>query len=624
MVRLKSVRELVLIVIDIAFVNIAFLMAFYFRFNFTVPNFEITFYKSNAIIITAIYIVILYLFKLYKSLWIYASIDEFMFAIGGCVSATIASIGYFAFTNKAYSLSIVILAGIFSTAFIVGFRMSFRIMRRYLALLDRKQHIDSKRIMIIGAGQAGTTVIKEMKMNTELDYNPVVLIDDDRNKQGSYIAGIKVAGNRNSIEEIARKYEIHEVIIAIASLNNKNKKELLDICMKTGCKVKVIPSISEIIDGKVTLNKIRDVHIEDLLSRDPVELNLYGIRENIKDKIVMVTGGGGSIGSELCRQIIKFKPKQLLVLENYENNAYDLQQEFKREGVKVEVIFIMASVRDIKRLDFIFNKFRPDMVFHAAAHKHVPLMEDNPAEAVKNNILGTLNLVQTADKYGVKRFVMISTDKAVNPTNVMGATKRVCEMIVQAMSVLSKTQFVAVRFGNVLGSNGSVVPLFIKQIQNGGPVTVTHKEINRFFMTIPEAAQLVLQASTFAKGGEIFVLDMESPVKIYDLACNLIRLSGLIPNEDIKIEITGLRPGEKLYEELLTDEEGLINTSNNKIFVGKSTFIDFHELKGKIDELRLIVEKENEEDNKEDIIRKLQELVPTYKRFKALKAAVNS
>ena len=624
MVRLKSVRELVLIVIDIAFVNIAFLMAFYFRFNFTVPNFEITFYKSNAIIITAIYIVILYLFKLYKSLWIYASIDEFMFAIGGCVSATIASIGYFAFTNKAYSLSIVILAGIFSTAFIVGFRMSFRIMRRYLALLDRKQHIDSKRIMIIGAGQAGTTVIKEMKMNTELDYNPVVLIDDDRNKQGSYIAGIKVAGNRNSIEEIARKYEIHEVIIAIASLNNKNKKELLDICMKTGCKVKVIPSISEIIDGKVTLNKIRDVHIEDLLSRDPVELNLYGIRENIKDKIVMVTGGGGSIGSELCRQIIKFKPKQLLVLENYENNAYDLQQEFKREGVKVEVIFIMASVRDIKRLDFIFNKFRPDMVFHAAAHKHVPLMEDNPAEAVKNNILGTLNLVQTADKYGVKRFVMISTDKAVNPTNVMGATKRVCEMIVQAMSVLSKTQFVAVRFGNVLGSNGSVVPLFIKQIQNGGPVTVTHKEINRFFMTIPEAAQLVLQASTFAKGGEIFVLDMESPVKIYDLACNLIRLSGLIPNEDIKIEIVGLRPGEKLYEELLTDEEGLINTSNNKIFVGKSTFIDFHELKGKIDELRLIVEKENEEDNKEDIIRKLQELVPTYKRFKALKAAVNS
>ena len=546
--KFKNVRIITLILIDIAFVNFAYLASFYFRFNFSVPIKEIDLYKTNIIILTAIYISTLYVFRLYKSLWNYATMDEFMLAIGGCIAANIINLIYLAITNNAFPFSISILSGIFSTALIVGFRMSFRLMVRYLALFDKKEDKNVKRIMIIGAGKAGTMLIKDMKRNNELNYKPVVLIDDDKYKNNSYIAGIKVVGDRSKIEEMAKKYKIDEILIGIAAINSKSKKELFDICMKTGCRVKVIPSISEIIDGKVAMNKIRDVHIEDLLSREPVQLNMYGISENIKDKVIMVTGGGGSIGSELCRQIIKFKPKRLLVLENYENNAYDLQQEFLRQGLKLEVVFIMASVRDIKRLDYIFNKYRPEIVFHAAAHKHVPLMEANPAEAIKNNILGTLNLSETADKYGVKAFVMISTDKAVNPTNVMGATKRVCEMIVQSMSAKSKTQFVAVRFGNVLGSNGSVVPLFLKQIREGGPVTVTHKEINRFFMTIPEAAQLVLQASTFAKGGEIFVLDMESPVKIYDLACNLIRLSGLVPNEDIKIEIVGLRPGEKLYE----------------------------------------------------------------------------
>ncbi|NMM65100.1 polysaccharide biosynthesis protein [Clostridium sp. P21] len=360
-------------------------------------------------------------------------------------------------------------------------------------------------------------------------------------------------------------------------------------------------------------NKLREVDFEDLLGRDPVKLDMEGISHYINARTVMVTGGGGSIGSELCRQIIKFNPKELIVLDEYENNAYVLQQEFNRQGVCIDIKYVIASVRDKKRLNLIFNKYKPDIVFHAAAHKHVPLMEENPSEAIKNNVFGTLNVVLCSDKYKVKRFVMISTDKAVNPTNIMGATKRVCEMIIQSMNKRSSTQFVAVRFGNVLGSNGSVIPVFIDQIKNGGPVTVTHKEINRFFMTIPEAAQLVLQAGAYAKGGEIFVLDMESPVKIYDLACYLIRLMGYEPNKDIKIEIIGLRPGEKLYEEVLTEEEGLNQTLHNKIFVGKPTFHDFDTLMIKINEFNTILD----EDDREKIISKLEELVPTYKRFES-------
>jgi len=454
-------------------------------------------------------------------------------------------------------------------------------------------------------------IVKEMKLCKEVNYIPLAFIDDDKYKVGTYVAGVKVMGTRDSIVELSKKLGVDEILIAIAAIDGKTKKEIIDICKETGCKVKLIPGIYEIIDGQVKLNKIREVNFEDLLGRDPVKLDMNGISEYIKGRTIMVTGGGGSIGSELCRQIIRFNPKELIVLDNYENNVYELQQEFRRNSICSNIKYVIASVRDKKKLDLIFNKYKPEIVFHAAAHKHVPLMEDNPSEAIKNNVFGTLNLASCADKHKVKRFVMISTDKAVNPTNIMGATKRVCEMIIQSMDKRSETEFVAVRFGNVLGSNGSVIPVFLEQIKNGGPVTVTHKDINRFFMTIPEAAQLVLQAGAYAKGGEIFVLDMENPVKIYDLACDVIRLSGYVPNEDIQIKFIGLRPGEKLYEEVLTEEEGLNQTAHKKIFVGKPTFDDFDTLMVKINEFEEIVE----EDNREKIVKKLEELVPTYKRF---------
>lgn len=399
-------------------------------------------------------------------------------------------------------------------------------------------------------------------------------------------------------------------MLAIPSIDYKNKKEILNICKQTGCKIEIIPGIFELIDGKVSLNKVRDVSYEDLLGRAPVKLDTEGIEQYITNKTVMITGGGGSIGSEICRQIAKFKPKEVVLFDIYENGVYELEQELRYGKVDVNIKCVIASITDKRRLENTFKKYKPEVIFHAAAHKHVPLMESNPSESVLNNVFGTLNLAQCADKYKVKRFVMISTDKAVNPTNIMGATKRLCEMIIQSMDKKSETEFVAVRFGNVLGSNGSVVPLFKKQIAQGGPVSVTHPEINRFFMTIPEAAQLVLQAGAFAEGGEIFVLDMEDPVKIYDLACDLIRLSGFEPEEDIKIEFVGLRPGEKLYEEVLTAEEGLNKTVHEKIFIGRPTFDDFDRLKIKLSELKIIAE----EQSSEALINKMEELVPTYQR----------
>lgn len=611
-------KKYLLLLVDIVLVNLSYLAALYLRFDAKIPEAEMSKYNHNAIIITAIYITIFYLFKLYKSLWSYASIDEFMLSVGSCIVANLCSIVYLKIMAARFPYSVSILAGIISILLIGGFRMSFRIYRTYSRLLDLKDG-KAKKVMIIGAGFAGNMIIKEMKQNRNMNYEPVAFIDDDKYKIGKSITGVKVYGGREDIIRIAKEKRIEIILIAIPSITNKDKKEILDICKETGCNVKLVPGICEIIDGKVTLNKIRDVSMEDLLGRETVKLDMEEIKGYIKDRIIMITGGGGSIGSELCRQILKFEPKLIIILDEYENNAYDLQQEFRRKRIGINVEYVIASVRDKKRLQIIFEKYKPEIVFHAAAHKHVPLMEDNPGEAIKNNIFGTLNLAECADKYKVQRFVMISTDKAVNPTNIMGATKRVCEMIIQSMDKISNTQFVAVRFGNVLGSNGSVVPLFLNQIKNGGPVTVTHKEINRFFMTIPEAAQLVLQAAAFANGGEIFVLDMEAPVKIYDLACDLIRLSGFIPNEDIKIEIVGLRPGEKLYEEVLTDEEGLRKTGHNKIFVGRPTFDDFSVLKKKIDDFEPIVNGYDEE----RIIKKLEELVPTYKRFNCEEVAAS-
>lgn len=607
----QSFKNIVMILVDIVLVNLSYIIAYYLRFNFVIPNNELNIYKSDFIAITLIYIITFILFKLYRSLWSYASVDEFLFAIGACISADAISLVFSIFVHRQLPLTISILAGIFSIILVVGFRMAFRIYRNYALSLDKTYKDAVNRVMVIGAGSAGTILIKEMKRHKEMNYKPVAVIDDNKSKVGTIVSGVKVYGTRNEILSTASSKDIDTILIAIPSADNKNKKQILDICKQTGCTVKVVPGIYELIDGRVSLKKIRDVSMEELLGRDPIKLDMKGIREYIEDKVIMITGGGGSIGSELCRQIIRYSPKQVIILDNYENNAYELQQEFKRNGIKADCRYVIASVRDRKKLEIVFKKYKPQIVFHAAAHKHVPLMEENPAEAVKNNVFGTLNLAECADKYGVQRFVMISTDKAVNPTNIMGATKRICEMIIQSIDKKSETQFVAVRFGNVLGSHGSVVPLFLKQIHNGGPVTVTHKEITRFFMTIPEAAQLVLQAGTYAKGGEIFILDMEKPVRIYDLACDLIKLSGLTPNEDIKIEFIGLRPGEKLYEEVLTDEEGLSKTLHDKIFVGKPTFDDYDSLKKSIDEFIPMVEN----DDTEAIITKIEKIVPTYKRF---------
>jgi FlaA1/EpsC-like NDP-sugar epimerase len=609
MKRLRNWKVIPLITVDMVLVNLCYISAMYFRFSYNIPNTYINSYVESALVITFIYIICFYLFKLYKSLWTYASIDEFILSAGACIAASAFSIIYMMIKGNMLPFDVDVLAGIFSVLFICGFRMSFRICRTIKLHIKALNKSGFKKVLIIGAGSAGVTTINEMKSHPEMKYYPVALIDDNKNKIGTRVCGIKVFGNRTAISRIVQEKKVEEIIITIPTLSGEAKKEIIKICNETGCKVKSLPGVYELINEKVTLQHIRDVNVEDLLGREPITLDCQEISEYIMGKAVMVTGGGGSIGSELCRQISKFGPKELLILDFYENNAYDLQNELKYKYPRLNMKVLIASIRDKKRLEKIFYEFNPEVVFHAAAHKHVPLMEDNPSEAIKNNVFGTLNLAECADKYGTKRFVMISTDKAVNPTNVMGASKRICEMIIQAMDKNSRTEFVAVRFGNVLGSNGSVIPLFKRQVANGGPVTVTDENITRYFMTIPEAAQLVLQAGAYAKGGEIFVLDMGKPIKIYDLACDLIRLSGFEPHSDIKIEITGLRPGEKLYEEILMAEEGLEKTRHNKIFIGKPTFSDINMLRAKLDEMRSVIEM----GSKEDLIYKIAEIVPTYK-----------
>ena len=442
-------------------------------------------------------------------------------------------------------------------------------------------------------------------------YNIVGIIDDDKTKINYAISGIRILGDRYKIKEVCRSYKVDVIFFSISTISNKEKKEILNICQETGAKLRILPSTADIIKNKNIIQNMRDVEIEDLLGRDAIVLDNNDINYLLENEVVLVTGGGGSIGSELCRQIMKYHPKQLIILDIYENNLYNIELELKANYPEDKIEAVVASVRDKKRMEEVFMEYKPSLVFHAAAHKHVPLMEQNPLEAIKNNVFGTYNTVCCADKFNVKRFVLISTDKAVNPTNIMGASKRVCEMIVQAKNKVSKTEFAAVRFGNVLGSNGSVIPLFKKQIANGGPVTVTHKEITRFFMTIPEAVQLILQAATYAEGGEIFVLDMGQPVKIYDLAVSLIKLSGLEPNVDIAIKITGLRPGEKLYEELLMSEEGLTATKHDKIFVSKPMHFEMKELEEKLDVLRAL---EYDKDFSRDAIKQtMKSVVPTYK-----------
>lgn len=450
-------------------------------------------------------------------------------------------------------------------------RLGYRVLRRYVRKSQNRPE-DFQRVLIVGAGDAAAMLIKELNQQST-PYLPIVAVDDDKWKEKSKILGVPILNDISKIKKYVDEFAINEIFIAIPTLSRKRLKEIIKLAQETKCKVKTLPSISEIVNGKVSIQSIRDVSIEDLLGRDEVNLDIKGIATYLENEVVLVTGGGGSIGSELCRQICKFNPQHLIILDNYENNAFELEQELKYKFPNQLVSVIIANVRDKERICRVFNEHKPNIIFHAAAHKHVPLMEANPEEAVKNNVLGTLNVAQCADENKVKRFVLISTDKAVNPTNIMGATKRMAEMIIQTMNQQSETEFIAVRFGNVLGSNGSVIPTFRKQIERGGPVTVTHPEITRYFMTIPEAARLVLQAGAIAKGGEIFILDMGEPVKIVDLAKQLIKLSGYEPDVDMKIQFTGLRPGEKLYEELLLAEEGATTSIHKEIYIAKPIFI---------------------------------------------------
>ena len=464
-----------------------------------------------------------------------------------------------------------------------------------------------KRVLVVGAGEAGNSIIKEISGSRFVNMHIVGFVDDDKSKIGKYMHGVKVLGDRNDIIEIANEYLVDEIIIAIPTASAKETKAILDICKQTGCELKRLPGMYQLVNGDVSISKLKDVDVNDLLGREPVMVNLESIMGYVSGKVIMVTGGGGSIGSELCRQIAGHKPKQLIILDIYENTTYDIQNELKVKFPDLDLVVLIGSVRNTNRMNWIFETYHPEIIYHAAAHKHVPLMEESPNEAIKNNVLGTWKIVQAADRYHVKRFVMISTDKAVNPTNIMGASKRICEMIIQTYNKRSETEYVAVRFGNVLGSNGSVIPLFKKQIERGGPVTVTDPNIVRYFMTIPEAVSLVLQAGAYAKGGEIFVLDMGEPVKILDLAKNLILLSGHKPDEDIQIVFTGLRPGEKLYEEMLMDEEGLQDTENNLIHIGKPIELDEGKFLEQLEELKEYVVTEPS-----DIREWVKEIVPTY------------
>ena len=586
----RKIKMTTLVITDFVLILLSYFLGFIFRFYLSdstliqiIASFGSHFGK--VILSAIIYILIFYIFKQYKSIWTLAGINEIVngviaVTLGGVVSVLISLI-----SKERIPLMVTLLAGIMILILCNGVRVAWRILRRAIMYNEASNPEDLKRVLIIGAGSGGALVSNEYKKFPQLKRKVVAFIDDDRQKLGTYVNGVKVYGNREDIIRVAKEKKVDEIIIAIASIKDQVLKELIEKCTEAKIAVKIMPGVAEMIDGKFSINKIRDVDVEDLLGRETIKLDHDGIADYLEGKTVLVTGGGGSIGSELCRQISKFKPKQLIIFDIYENNAYDIQNELKRTYPDLNLVTLIGSVRDRQRLRQIYTRYNPNVVFHAAAHKHVPLMEISPEEAIKNNVVGTFNTAEFANSYGVEKFVLISTDKAVNPTNIMGATKRMCEMIVQAFNKVSDTEFVAVRFGNVLGSNGSVIPLFKKQIAAGGPVTLTHKDITRYFMTIPEASQLVLQAGAYAEGGEIFVLDMGKPVKIYDLAENLIKLSGYEPHRDIKIEVTGLRPGEKLYEELLMNEEGLTETKHEKIFIGKPGDFEIDDIAQKTEEL---------------------------------------
>ena len=570
------VRRFFLFLTDTFLLNACVYLSLIMRFDVGIVSIEpqyISNYVENVLPYTIMSLLIFWLFRLYHSLWQYASIAEVYRIAEACITVEVVHFLSNKIVGNMLPRSCYFNAAIYLIIAICASRFMYRMIR---TVLNKYRNIKtSNNVMIIGAGEATNVIMREIQNSSYLaNSNIACIIDDDRRKVGKYIRGVKVIGTRDKIKEAAKLYDIDEIIFAIPSASNEVKRDILNICKETDCTLKILPGVYQMVDGEINVNSIRNVDVLDLLGRDPIEVDIESIMGYVKDKVIMVTGGGGSIGSELCRQLVSHKPKQLIIFDIYENNAYDIQQELKINYPDANVVTLIGSIRNVSRLESVFAQYKPDIVYHAAAHKHVPLMEVSPDEAVKNNVVGTWNVARMADKYGVKKFVMISTDKAVNPTNVMGATKRICEMIVQTYNEISKTDFVAVRFGNVLGSNGSVIPLFKRQIEAGGPVTVTDPNIIRYFMTIPEAVSLVLQAGAYAKGGEIFILDMGEPVMIDDLAKNLIRLSGYTLGVNMEIKYTGLRPGEKLYEELLMKEEGLQETDNKLIHIGKPIEFD--------------------------------------------------
>ena len=602
----KRIRIIMFIILDVLALTLCSFLALALRLDFHLEqNYINNIYKylfTDSLILICIFSI----FRLYKSMWSYASINETINIIISCSIYEIISFLYKQILEVNLPRSFYIIELFLLYIFIGAIRYSYRIARVIKDYYHEKSGLTNT--MIIGAGEAGRMLITEI-YNNKVNFNNKIccIIDDDKNKIGSYIKNIPVVGNREYIEKAVENYNIEEIIIAMPSIGRENLNIIIDECQKTNCTIKTLPGLNELV-GKPTMKKVRLLSYEDFLGRKEIVVDLKEISKSLGNKVILVTGGGGSIGSELCRQIAKCQPEELIIFDIYENNAYDIEQELLRNYPKMNLKTIIGSVRDYARVESIFKEYHPEYVFHAAAHKHVPLMEASPNEAIKNNCLGTLNVVKLADIYKVKKFVLISSDKAVRPTNVMGATKRICEMIIQTYNKKSKTDYVAVRFGNVLGSNGSVIPLFLKQIEEGGPVTVTHKDITRFFMTIPEAVSLILQAFVYAEGGEIFVLDMGKPIKIYDLAKKIIRFKGYEPFTEMPIKITGLRPGEKLYEELLMDEEGLKETPNKLIHIGKP--IEMNEKKFLNDLEKLI---EYSYKNNKDIKERIAKIVETYK-----------
>lgn len=586
---------------------LAILIRYEFSYGVIPPHFRHPIEKFLPINVV-LTLLLFYIFRLYSSLWAYAGeaelqsivISSFLSGLVNLVGLQIFKEGAIAVPKSYYFLYVFILI-----AFMFASRFSYRFLRNLKHKNNNRNNDIS--VMVIGAGEAANVIIKEIINSNFSTMKIKCIIDDDKGKWGKYIQGIRVVGGRDKILECADTYEIDQIIVALPSISRSQLREILEICKETECKIQSLPGMYQIVNGDVSVSKLRDIEIEDLLGRDPADIDLDSILGYVQNQVVLVTGAGGSIGSELCRQIATHNPARLIMLDIYENSVYEIQQELKINHPELDMVVLIASIRNANRMNWIFDKYRPAIVYHAAAHKHVPLMEDSPGEAIKNNVFGTFHVAQAAAMCGARRFVMISTDKAVNPTNIMGASKRICEMIIQTFNNKYDTEFVAVRFGNVLGSNGSVIPLFRKQIAEGGPVTVTHPDIIRYFMTIPEAVSLVLQAGAYAKGGEIFVLDMGEPVKILELAENLIRLSGYKPYDEIPIRFTGLRPGEKLYEEMLMDEEGLKETANSMIHIGRPLEIDEDLFFEQLKEL-----KDSSEIEDQDIRPLVKRIVPTY------------